>query len=1134
MDARTTGCGGKGLRWVGDPVDVVTGALADASAEFTLPLGSTAGGGAITWRRYYCTLLLVHGPLGWGHTHEYDRTLRAVVDGWMYTQPDGDAVLFPFVPSGESSESMGYTLRPVAGGFVVRAPETTAYEFAVKDVASAARLRRISRDDWTIELEHDTHGRLVRLADAKGGRAVTLDYANERVQTIWLASHPSRKQGSPLALMRYQYSESGNLLSATDRYGHTQQFTYDAAHRMLTRVDRSGYRFEYFYDSTGRCVLSRGHDRNGEVKLRYMPEAQATEVTRADGGQWLYRYDASMSIVEIIDPYGGIRRFEYDGAGRMVAETDAGGNTRRPVYSSSGEIIAWRTASGGLRPADSPAGPLPHAVPRTPAELELGDLAAEVIADAPLASAGIEPLLSGGASIYSQVFEDRAPQAETRCRRDELGLLVEERGSASSPRRWAYTPNGWVRWYSDHDGGRYEFEFAGGNMRSVARDPLGRTIRYEYTLTDQISAVTDPVGHRHTYRYDLRDALTEVHHYGRLIESYKHDRAGNLIAKHDARGQLLVAYQYGADGLTSMRTLADGEEHHYTYTPDGRFARITWPGHVLEFAYTWTGRRRRDIRDGRGIEHTFRGEQLKSTTVLGRFTTRYRRLDAWTLEITDPLGNQHRIVLGRHGVVTRHLACGSREITHLNSRGHVLEKHLLGPGPTDAAWRRTYEYSAEGDLLAVRDSERGETVYQYDAAHQLAAVTRPDGRTEAYAYDDAANLIQAPHLPAAAFGSANELLMANGSSLSYDHRNNVSVWERDGRPLRFQRDGLDRLRAIDGLTAPWTAEYDPLGRRTRKSFGDHWTEYFWDTDRLAAELHSDGRLRVLVYVDDFSLTPWLMIDYDAVDADPASGKLHYLVTDQRGAPVAALDAAGQRVWSAELAPYGLAEVEGELEVPHRLAGQFYDPETGLCYNRFRYYSPELGRYIEEDPSGIGGGVNLYAYTDCPLVAFDPRGLNTCEVCKKQREQEDRNPDKNPKPKTKKQNKQKEMDNQEFKTREEALNAIYDRLGLPRDTKPDQVWEVGNDPLRRGESGYKYDDNLTSHGNYFQYETEEGSRVIAEHTSDPDSKHPHTHFHAGEPPDDRTQTGYDFGWGETVDDEYHPVGGKHHYYYHGEP
>ncbi|MFY0540404.1 DUF6531 domain-containing protein [Nannocystis pusilla] len=286
MDTQTPRCGGsQGLRWVGDPVDVVTGVLADSTSDFTLPLGPQPEAGALVWRRYYNTANRTDGPLGRGHTHEYDRTLRAVVDGWLYTQPDGDPVLFPFAPPGEASECARFVLTPVPRGFTVRAPDGTEYAYEVADVAAVARPRKVSRETWSIVLEHDARGRLVRLADAAGAHVVTIEYAGERVQTIWLTRHPTRTQGPPLALMRYQYGDTGDLLAATDRYGHAQRFTYDAAHRMATRVDRSGYRFEYFYDAAGRCVLSRGHDRNGEVRLRYMPEAQATEVTRADGAR---------------------------------------------------------------------------------------------------------------------------------------------------------------------------------------------------------------------------------------------------------------------------------------------------------------------------------------------------------------------------------------------------------------------------------------------------------------------------------------------------------------------------------------------------------------------------------------------------------------------------------------------------------------------------------------------------------------------------------------------------------------------------------------------------------------------------------------------------------------------------------
>src|SRR5690606_14858289 len=129
-------------------------------------------------------------------------------------------------------------------------------------------------------------------------------------------------------------------------------------------------------------------------------------------------------------------------------------------------------------------------------------------------------------------------------------------------------------------------------------------------------------------------------------------------------------------------------------------------------------------------------------------------------------------------------------------------------------------------------------------AHQLAEVITPDGRSETYRYDEAANLIYAPHHRRVAVGLGNRLLTANGDDFTYDHRNNLAAWESEGRTLRFHHDALDQLRRIDGLEHAWTADYDPLGRRIRKAYGAEVTEYFWDTDRLVAELLPDGRLRV--------------------------------------------------------------------------------------------------------------------------------------------------------------------------------------------------------------------------------------------------------------------------------------------------
>src|SRR5262249_51522936 len=89
------------------------------------------------------------------------------------------------------------------------------------------------------------------------------------------------------------------------------------------------------------------------------------------------------------------------------------------------------------------------------------------------------------------------------------------------------------------------------------------------------------------------------------------------------------------------------------------------------------------------------------------------------------------------------------------------------------------------------------------------------------------------------------------------------------------------------------------------------------------------------------------------------------------------DQAGQVVWWADhVEPYGALTVHPRATIayPLRFPGHYLDEETGLCDNRHRSYSPRLGRYLQSDPLGQSGGVNLQAYAPNPLVQVDVLGL----------------------------------------------------------------------------------------------------------------------------------------------------------------
>ncbi|RMR68048.1 RHS repeat domain-containing protein, partial [Pseudomonas savastanoi] len=83
-------------------------------------------------------------------------------------------------------------------------------------------------------------------------------------------------------------------------------------------------------------------------------------------------------------------------------------------------------------------------------------------------------------------------------------------------------------------------------------------------------------------------------------------------------------------------------------------------------------------------------------------------------------------------------------------------------------------------------------------------------------------------------------------------------------------------------------------------------------------------------------------------------RLHYFHTDQIGTPLEMTDAEGQIVWQAKYRAWGAVEklVVNEVEQNLRFQGQYFDVETGLHYNTFRYYDPEIGRFITQDPIGL--------------------------------------------------------------------------------------------------------------------------------------------------------------------------------------
>ncbi|WP_395589453.1 RHS repeat domain-containing protein, partial [Pseudomonas sp. TR47] len=105
-------------------------------------------------------------------------------------------------------------------------------------------------------------------------------------------------------------------------------------------------------------------------------------------------------------------------------------------------------------------------------------------------------------------------------------------------------------------------------------------------------------------------------------------------------------------------------------------------------------------------------------------------------------------------------------------------------------------------------------------------------------------------------------------------------------------------------------------------------------------------------------------------------KVYYFHTDQIGTPLELSNSEGEIVWQATYRSWGAIEElkVHDIEQNLRFQGQYFDSETGLHYNTLRYYDPEVGRFVTQDPIGLDGGMNFYQYAPSPVMWVDPWGL----------------------------------------------------------------------------------------------------------------------------------------------------------------
>lgn len=839
-----------------------------------------------------------------------------------------------------------------------------------------------SADGSVTRSEYDPAGRLKAQTDAAGrrteyslhmasgmvtsvtgpdGRTVRYGYNSQRQLTS--TTYPDGLRSTR------EYDERGRLTAETSRTGETTRYSYDNPQselpsgiqdatgssksvtwnrygQMVAFTDCSGYETRYEYDRFGQ--MTAVHREEGQSIYRsYNRRGQLTAVRDSQGRETRYDYNDAGDLITLIGPDGSRTETQYDGWGKALSTTQ-GGLTRRMEYDAAGRVTQLTNENGS------------HSVFTWD---ELDRLTQQTGFDGRVQRYGYD--------LTGKLTQSEDENLVTHWHYDASDRLTHRTANGLEAERWQYDEHGWLTELSHlSEGQRVAVHYGYDNKgrliseRQTVNDPetgtllwehetlqgyseqglanrfkpdglppvewltygsgylagmkLGDMPLVEYTrdrlhreVLRRFGAGTEAYGQSTTY--NLTGQLKGQHlNHPQLNREYGYDEGGRLV--RISGPQQTREYRYSESGrLTGVHTSAENLDITLPYATDPAGNRLPDPEFYPDSASTvWA-----DNRITEDMQYLYRYDRY------GRLTEKTDRIPEGVIRMNDErthryeYDNQHRLV---HYVRTQHnsvLAEGRYLYDPLGRRvgKRVWKRELVHWSDTRRELsRRPYVtwYGWEGDRLTTIQTGQGrvQTVYAPGSFTPLVRIET-----------DAEELAKTHHR------SLAEKLSQEGSE--------------DGQAVQ--------------LPAALTAMLDRLEGELRRN-----------------AVSEESR----AWLAGCGLTPEQMAEQLEPEYTPQR-KIHLYHCDQRGLPLALITPDNTVAWRGEYDEWG--NLSGEENPAHleqliRLPGQQYDEESGLYYNRHRYYNPGQGRYITQDPIGLKGGLNPYQYPLNPIMNTDPLGL----------------------------------------------------------------------------------------------------------------------------------------------------------------
>ncbi|BCS71784.1 hypothetical protein CEC14159_2424 [Escherichia coli] len=715
------------------------------------------------------------------------------------------------------------------------------------------------------------------------------------------------------------------------RYGQLQTFT-----------DCSGYETRYEYDRFGQMTAVH-REESISLYRSYDNRGQLISVKDTQGRETQYEYNAAGDPTAIIAPDGNRSETQYDAWGKAVS-TAQGGLTRSMEYDAAGRVISLTNENGS------------HT-----------EFSWDVL-DRLIQQRGFD----GRTQRYRYDLTGKLTQSEdegliTLWHYDASDRITHRTVNGEPAEQWRYNDHGWLTEISHLSEGHrvavhYGYNRKGrltGERQTVHHPETGELLWQHETqhtyneqgLANRFQADSLPPVEWLTYGSGY---LAGMKLGDTPLVEYTRDRLHRETVRSFGNNAYELTSTYTPAGrLQSQHLNSLVYDRDYGWNDNGDLVRISGPWQSREYGYSATGR-------------------LESVRTLAS------DLDIRIPYASDPAGNR-------------------------------LPDPELHPDSTLTAWpdnritedaHYLYRYDRYGRLTektdriptgVIRTDDERTHHYQYDSQHRLVFYTRIQHEEP---------LVESRYLYDPLGRRTGKRVWRRERDLtgwmSLSRKPEVTWYGWDGDRLTTVQTDTKRIQTVyqPGSFTPLIrieTENGELQKAQRRSLAEKLqqegsedghgvvfpAELVRMLDRLEGEIRAD---RVSSESRQWLAQCGLTVERLAAQIEPVylpERKIHLYHCDHRGLPLALISTEGATEWRGEYDEWGNQlneENPHHLCQPYRLPGQQYDDESGLCYNRYRYYEPLQGRYITQDPIGLNGGWNLYKYPLNPINYADPLGL----------------------------------------------------------------------------------------------------------------------------------------------------------------